>query len=521
MEDSKQHQRGREPEAHTLFLGRSVVEDPEIKEPTILRPEFNEKKTIVHEKGSSLTIPTSQVNVNGTTAVPSRRMHGRASNVSYAQNLYEAEVVTDRPRKRNTTTIVLAVFGMSAIIGAIVVLGVCFSGDCGSNDSSKNLPAMTRSPTYPPTVRPTSSPTAPPIDIMAERVVSAFVNNITYLEQEVTVNGTSAESRALTWLIQEDASFNRSDLLTISSLSNDNEVSRRLRQRYPLVTLWYQQADGEGNFVNTWGNTSGWLQAESECNWFGIVCDPNGSVVQIAFYDYDKNSTNKYVGSIPPDIGLLTSLQGILMHFNDVTGTIPESVGQCSQMSIFDIAYGSVSGTLPSSMGRWTDMFVFDVSANDIIGSMPESVSSWTNIVGFSVFGNQLTGSIPSLILQWSQLQYFAVFDNKLTNTIPEDIGNLNKLILFATSLNSLTGTLPASIGKLTALTGFFVQVNQLSGTIPPSIGNWSLIERAYFATNRFTGTMPQEICANIQEGDILWSDCEVNCTCCTLACLS
>jgi hypothetical protein len=517
MEDSKQYQRGREPEANTFFLGRSVVEDPEIKEPTILRLEFKEQ-TIAPENGSSLTIPTSHINDNETTAVPSRMMHVSANN--YSENLNVAEVVTDRPRKKNTTTIVLAGFGMSAIISAIVVLGVCFSGYCGSNDGSKKLPVEATSPSYFPAFRPTSNPTTPPIDAMAGRVMADFVNNISYLDQDIIVNGTSAESRALTWLIQEDTLFNGSALLTLSD-GIDNEVSRRVRQRYPLVTLWYQQADEVGDLVNTWANTEGWLQVESECNWFGISCDNNGSVTQIAFYDYDNNLTNTFVGSIPPDIGLLSSLRGISIRYSEVTGTIPESIGQCSQMTIFDIAYGSVAGTLPSSLGQWTDMFSFDVSENEITGSMPESTASWTNIVGFSVFGNHLTGSIPPFVVQWSQLQYFAVFDNELTSTIPEDIGNLNDLTIFAISLNRLTGTLPSSIGKLTALTGFVVQDNRLSGTIPSSIGNWSQIERAYFATNRLTGTMPQEICANIQEGDVLWSDCEVNCTCCTLACLS
>jgi hypothetical protein len=510
MEDPKQHQRGREPEAHTYFLGRSVVKDPEFNDPTIL-----------HENISSLTTPPGQANENAAVAIPPRMMHGSANNAPYSESLYEAEAVTGRSHRANTTTIVLAVFGASAIIAAIVVLGVCFSGDCGSNDNGKVLQTVTMPPTYRPTIRPTSTPTPAPIEVMVEKVVAAFVNNITYLGQEIKLNGTRAESRALAWLIQEDTLFNGSDLLTLNSHGIDNDVSLRLRQRYPLVTLWFQQADGEGNFVNTWTNTSGWLQAENECDWFGIFCDAKRSVVRIEFYDYDTNSTNKFVGSIPPDIGLLTSLQWLIMHFNDVTGTIPDTIGQCRNMSIFDIGYGSVSGTLPSSVGQWAKMYVFDASENEIIGSIPESVANWRNIEGFSVFGNHLTGSIPSFIVQWSQLQYFAVFDNKMTNTIPEDIGNLSNLVLFATSVNSLSGTLPSSIGKLTALTSFFVQGNRLIGTIPSSIGNWSQIERAYFATNRFTGTMPQEICANIQQGDVLWSDCEVNCSCCTLACLS
>jgi hypothetical protein len=110
------------------------------------------------------------------------------------------------------------------------------------------------------------------------------------------------------WLIQEDTLFNRSELLTLNSHGVDDEVSFRIRQLFPLVTLWFQQVDEAGAFANNWTNTSGWLQNESECHWFGITCDENGSVSAIAFNDCDANTTNNYVGSIPPDIALLTSL---------------------------------------------------------------------------------------------------------------------------------------------------------------------------------------------------------------------
>jgi hypothetical protein len=528
MEDRMQHQKGLDPEADTYFLGRSVVE--EFNEQTVLHENLSTLDHVTEHEAQGIPKPSDvagvseDLNVNLSEFLSARIQNG-ANDSPYSEHLCEAEAVTDRPHRRNRTTIALAVFGISAILAAVVVLGVCFSGDCGSSDSSaKQLPLM-QGPTIPPTFRPTSSsPTSTPVDVMAERVVSAFLNNITFLDHEISVNGTSAESRALTWLIQKDTVFNTSSLLALNS-QTDDDVSSRVRQRYVLATLWFQQEDVEGNFVKTWTNTSGWLQAQSECEWFGIVCNVNGSVTEIVFYDYDgvdeSNATNGFVGSIPPDIGLLTSLQWFSMRSNDITGTIPESIGQCNKMYIFDISGGSVFGTLPSSLGQWTDIYLFDVSENEIVGSVPESTSSWINIKGFSVFTNQLSGSIPSFVSRWSHLQFFSVYDNKLTNTIPEDIGNLVNATNFALSMNLLTGTLPPSIGRMTTLLSFYANDNLLTGTIPSSIGNWSQIEMAYFGTNQFTGNMPPGICANIQDGDIFQSDCEVNCSCCTKECLS
>jgi Leucine-rich repeat (LRR) protein len=362
---------------------------------------------------------------------------------------------------------------------------------------------------------------------LIESTVSDFVNIISFVDEVISLNGTSAESLALKWVGDSEKGLlfmdDESAILDLSALQDDY-VSLRVRQRYALATLWFQQTDDEGVFIKTWTTTTGWLTT-NECIWFGITCDENGSVTEITFYDYDgvdeSNAINGFVGSIPPDIGLLTSLQLFSMRSNDVTGTIPESIGQCNKMKLFDISGGSVIETLPSSLGLWTDLLLFDVSENEIIGSMPESTSSWIYITGFSVFSNQLSGSIPSFVTQWSRLNFFAMYGNKLTGTVPEDFGNLVGLSNFAINSNLLTGTLPPSIGRMTTLQYFYVDDNLLTGTIPSSIGNWSQIEIAYFGTNQFTGTMPPGICTSIQDGDVLQSNCEVNCTCCTLACLS
>jgi hypothetical protein len=493
------------------------------------------------EAGTPMTPPatTSQVNTNVAPEIPIRTNAGtsehlndmgsvgssaptrdNANNSPSAENLCVAKAVADKPHRTNTTTIALAVFGISAIVCSIIVLGVCLSGNCGSSDSSKDLPPpanqLTASPTVPAN-QPTASPTVPPTAILAERAITAFVQNISYLSDTETifVNGTSAESRALTWLSREDTLFNASALLTLNS-GIDNEVSFRVRQRYPLVTLWFQQVNEEGNFINKWTNTSGWLESESECEWFGIACDANGSVIEISFYESDTEVANGYAGSIPPDIGLLTSLQLFVMDNNDVVGTIPESIGLCNQMMGFSVYNCTLSGTIPSTLGQWTDIGVFDVSRNKIHGTIPDSAGIWTNIVGFSVFGNQLTGSIPAFIVKWSRLKSFSVSFNRLTNTIPEDIGNFVEMVNFLAQVNSLQGTLPSSIGRMTALKHFLINVNQLTGTIPSSVGNWSQISEAYFDSNNFTGTMPTDICANIQDNDVLTSDCNVNCSCCT-----
>jgi Leucine-rich repeat (LRR) protein len=486
MENQIQHQKSRDPEADTFFLGRSIVEEPEFNEP----PGRHESST-----PPAGTFAASQFNVNMTSESPNRRdvtisEHVNVpvdeeflapirdvSNNAKSRANNKAEVLAVRSPRTNRTTIILAAFGICAIIAAMVVLGVCFSGDCGSKNNNKVV-----------------NPTAPPMDVTVERVVAAFVNNISYMNQEILVNGTTAESRALTWIIQNDTLFNKSNLLTLNSFAIDNEVSRRVRQRYSLYTFWFQQVDEAGEFVNSWTNTSGWLQVENECNWTGIFCDENGSVNQIFFYNYSIDLGNNFVGSIPPDIGLLTSLRNFSLRSSDVTGTIPESIGQCSQMFIFDISNCSVTGTLPSSLGQWTDLYFLDVSVNKITGTLPSLLGQWTEIYGFDVSKNNITGTLPSLLGQWTDIHGFDVSENNITGTLPSLLGQWTNIMFFDISSNKITGTIPDSAASWTNISSIDVSNNTLSGSIPSFISQWTHLARISLGFNQFTNTIPEDI---------------------------
>jgi hypothetical protein len=311
-----------------------------------------------------------------------------------AETVYMAELIPQETSRRQTTLLLIG-FVVLAVVGASVVAGVCSSGKCSSNDSG------------------TSSPAVIPIDV----VVSDFVNSIKLSDQNISVNGTNAEDRALAWIVRDDPFFTPEALRTLSLQSNET-VMFHIFQRYPLAVLWFQQVDVNGLYVNPWFITGQWLRGK-ECDWFGIKC-LNGSVTDIRFFDYDKNEGNSFVGSIPPDIGLLTSLSSIVLRAiedagmvpdagngtgripnapskvpNNVIGTIPESIRHCSQMSLFDIAGNSVIGTLPSFLGQWTDLLLFDVTQNKITGTIPESIGNWSQIITAYFFSNKFTGAMP------------------------------------------------------------------------------------------------------------------------------
>jgi hypothetical protein len=367
----------------------------------------------------------------------------------------------------------------------------------------------------------TSVPNSAPIavDPYRERrvaVLTSFINKITLSNQTITANGTSAESKALAWMIANDTTIDTANLLVYSddyySLF-ENDAGFAISQRYPLLTMWFQK-----NETVKWAITTGWLVEPSECAWYGISCgsfydstdDENSLsigrnvVTKVAF-----NLVGSYGMTIPHDIGLLSNLK----HF-EIKGTTAGKTGHLTGNTPY------LRGTLPVSIAEWTALTHFDVSYNALNGKLPINIGQWIALTYFDASYNALTERLPDSIGQWTTLTHFDVNFNSLLGTLPDSIGQWTALTFFSVGGNALNGTLPDSIGEWNALTFFDVGSNRLNGTLPSFIGNWSLIEQADFSKNHFVGSMPKAVCQFIdQYTDSLLVDCTVNCTCCTVSC--
>jgi hypothetical protein len=474
-----------------------------------------------------------------------------SSTISMDQNEYnKATPHTASWYRRRSTILILTIFALSLATG----LGLYFG--LGKFNSS--------------------------IDPYRATILTSYINNFTLTNKTITPNDASPENKALQWMIANDKTLDTSAVISEDDPIARNAIGFRIRQRYALLTMWFQQNDTE-----KWDNVDGWLVDPNECFWSGIKCDRRDVDY---FYDVNKGmfyggnqyaiiqisfrSPESYVGMMPADIGLLTSLQhfemkgtygdetdsksflhgqlpesigywtaltyfdvsfnaltGVLpdsidrwtalAHFdvnsNTLTGTLPESIGNWNALIYFDAGYNGLTGQFPESIGYWTALTYFDVINNTLTGTLPESIGNWTALTYFDAGYIGLTGILPDSISQWSVLTYFDVSSNTLTGTLPDSVGRWTDLSIFFVSFNDLTGALPDSIGHWTALTYFDVGGNYLNGTIPSSIENWSLIEFGNFSDNQFVGTMPNAICQYIDSyTGYLEADCEIlNCTCC------
>jgi hypothetical protein len=164
-----------------------------------------------------------------------------------------------------------------------------------------------------------------PVPIATQSLITSFINNITLSNRTIVSNGPTSEDQALNYLIYKDTTFKNSQLLTLNSTMT-NMVQFRIRQRYALLTLWFQQA-----YTSTsWDDISGWLVNANECDWAGISCasiNLGGDVgMQEVVTVVDFFNKNTIQGTIPADLGLLTALTSFSVGFNSLTGTLPPSL---------------------------------------------------------------------------------------------------------------------------------------------------------------------------------------------------
>eukprot|EP00986_Skeletonema_menzelii_P018565 scaffold26657_cov186-Skeletonema_menzelii.AAC.1 len=131
----------------------------------------------------------------------------------------------------------------------------------------------------------------------------------------------------------------------VPSVSSEPSMDRQL---YALSVL-YDATNGD-----SWDNKSGWLDfSQSECDWYGVTCNDENIVTKLEL------GSNNLIGSIPTQIGLLKSLEKLILSENrELTGTIPSEI---EHLSLFANA---LIGPIPSEVCALRDNKLDKLFAN-------------------------------------------------------------------------------------------------------------------------------------------------------------
>ncbi|KAK9166119.1 hypothetical protein Scep_001310 [Stephania cephalantha] len=281
-----------------------------------------------------------------------------------------------------------------------------------------------------------------------------------------------------------------------------------------------------------------WSSSQSHCNFTGIVCDSNQSVIAI---ELDHQGL---VGkSLPFDlICQIQSLQRLKLSFNSLHGPVTEHIQYCTKLQLLDLAKNSFSGQVPDlssltelqsihldgngftgvfpfkSLENLTSLSVLSVGDNpfeptlfpsevlklrnlywlylsncSLGGRIPMGIGSLTGLGNLELADNALFGEIPSDIVKLKNLWQLELYDNDFSGKLPIGFGNLTNLSSFDASNNSLGGDL-SELKSLTRLSVLQLFENRFSGEIPEEFGEFKNLTVLSLYTNDLTGPLPRKL---------------------------
>ncbi|KAH9667860.1 protein kinase domain-containing protein [Citrus sinensis] len=275
-----------------------------------------------------------------------------------------------------------------------------------------------------------------------------------------------------------------------------------------LLSLKGHVTEDPANFL-----ARNWNTSSSVCNWTGVTCDVRTHRVTAL-----NISGLNLTGTIPSELGNLSSLQTLDLSFNWFSGEIPEELGNLAELEELWLQNNFLTGTIPSSIFNLSSLSILDLSVNNLTGTIPYAGNLF-QLQWLDLSDNQLSGSFPSFKFKMPRLQVLDLSVNGLSGElpanfcnnfpfleelylsknmfygeIPSDLANCSYLRILVLQFNNFSGAIPKEIGNLTKLEKLDLQFNRLRGEIPHEIGNLHNLEWMAFSFNKLVGVVPTTI---------------------------
>ncbi|KAK4487005.1 hypothetical protein RD792_006320 [Penstemon davidsonii] len=200
------------------------------------------------------------------------------------------------------------------------------------------------------------------------------------------------------------------------------------------------------------------------------------------------------IGTIPSEIGNLSSLFWLHLGDNNLTGTIPETLGLLINVQRLSINGNKLHGPIPNSICNLENMFHISLQENGLSGQLPSCLGNLPSLQEIYLADNFFNSSIPSSLWSSNRLQIVSISQNLFEGSLSDAIGNMNSLRMLNLSGNQLTGSIPSSIGELQSLTYLRLQNNKFNGAIPSSLGDLDMLQYLDLSQNNLSGSIPQSL---------------------------
>ncbi|KAH9666236.1 protein kinase domain-containing protein [Citrus sinensis] len=250
-------------------------------------------------------------------------------------------------------------------------------------------------------------------------------------------------------------------------------TSSTITDRDALLALKAHITHDPTNFL-----AKNWNTSTPVCNWIGVACDVHSHRVIVL-----NISSLNLTGTIPSQLGNLSSLQSLNLSFNRLSGSIPSAIFTMSTLKNVTFRENQLSGQIPTNICSNLPFLEFlSLTGNMFHGGIPSALSKCTYL--------QKLSEIPREFGNLADLEWMSLWENNLRGAIPRELGNLTGLEILDMSENFLTGEIPLEIGNLRNLKDLILSENKLVGIVPFAIFNVSTLKLLQLQNNSLLGCL-------------------------------
>ena len=136
------------------------------------------------------------------------------------------------------------------------------------------------------------------------------------------------------------------------------------------------------------------------------------------------------VGTIPRELGGLTTLTHLVLAGNALEGEVGDGLATLVSLEVLDLSDNRLRGPLPAWLGDLPRLRVLDLSANKLRGPIPERLfgAAAASLEMVRLAGNELQGALPESVGQLTRLRELVLADNQLVGDVPPALFRLGSL---------------------------------------------------------------------------------------------
>jgi hypothetical protein len=232
-----------------------------------------------------------------------------------------------------------------------------------------------------------------------------------YISQDIVDVITALTGRELVYMSPQ---FMAMAWLSRTKMFHDHLSNSSLAQRFTLATFFYSLHGDQ------WFDTGNWLNPQvHECNWSsGITCQTDTKDDRIVI---EIDLTHNYLkGELPPEVGLLSSLEKLLLSKNLIVGTITSELFSIQALKEIDISYNSLSGMIPENIGQASNLQCFRMFQNRLQGAITPNISKLNQLHVLDLHSNEFSGTIPETLSSLTLLNTLNLRNNSFSGSIPK-----------------------------------------------------------------------------------------------------